>query len=631
MTSTTLTPPSTTDFDDVEEAFDERTRRINDHLRYIHEHVGIPLAVDTETDGLRVDDGRNHCIGVSVAYRRSYDGFGEVLESFYVAFRHVVGTNDTERVQRRLAAVLQERHPLIFANVQFDWLALRTIGIDVVWQEFYDIITMSNMVNENWPRERSLDNLAKEYLPENARKVAVWPWEARFKLKTEKTTGWPHTTPYMMDEYARVDTELTYRVWEVLVADRRWSDIPPAVWEHKQEFIRLLLVMRVRGIRVDEKLARHFDATGTRRMREINDQLGLDLNKPGDKEELFLNRLGLPVIKRGKPTKKNPEGAPSFDKFVMAEYEPMIERLDSPVAKLFKEYQGWKTAVTAMYRVYVDRLSPDGRLRTEFTTHVTRTGRLSSKNPNLQQIPKETDKPWSGRAKECFVAEDGWGLVNADFSQLELRIGTGYAKEPELIKVFETGDDVFDQMTEQFRTLLPPQIAKGWGRGDTKTLVYSMQYGAGKKRLMGAFGVGEETAQIILDTYREAFPRFRDLNRAITLKAEAYGEVRTWSGRVRHLQYESDSYKAMNSVIQGGAADIVERVMLRLYRELDDPDRCRILLTVHDSVVFEIREELIDEYMPRIEAIMSDVDAVTAPDSFGVKFAVEVERWKYTE
>jgi DNA polymerase-1 len=175
-----------------------------------------------------------------------------------------------------------------------------------------------------------------------------------------------------------------------------------------------------------------------------------------------------------------------------------------------------------------------------------------------------------------------------------------------------------------------PKVAAEWNRDKTKTLVYSMQYGAGKKRVMNAFGVDEETATTIIETYRATFPRFQMLNRNITLQAEAEGQVRTWSGRIRHLAYESDSYKAMNSVIQGGSADIVERVMVRLWKELDDDEKCRILLTVHDSVVFEIREDLVDEYIPRIAAIMSDVDAVTAPDSFGVKFAVDVEKWKYT-
>jgi DNA polymerase-1 len=87
----------------------------------------------------------------------------------------------------------------------------------------------------------------------------------------------------------------------------------------------------------------------------------------------------------------------------------------------------------------------------------------------------------------------------------------------------------------------------------------------------------------------------------------------------------------MNSVIQGGSADIVERVMVRLWKEIDNEDECRILLTVHDSVVFEIKRGFADKYVPRIREIMEDIDAVTAPDSFGVRFAVDIEQWKYTE
>lgn len=637
MASTLLTSPSPSDlFDeaDAEESFSARTARLNTHLRYLYEHPGELLSVDTETTGLRPDDGRDWAIGVSVAYR----GADGEMQSFYVAYDHVVGVNDSEKVQRRLKYVLTEQPRTIsFANVKFDWAALITIGIDVRFQPFFDIATMAQMINENWPRTKSLDNLAVEYLPDNARKVAVWPWEAKHKLKWEKTHGWPNTTPFMMDEYARVDTELTLRVCEVMLRDRRWRDLPPEIWDHKQRFCRLLFVMSSRGVRINQKLTKRFLDEGVARMKEINNQLGLDLNKPGDIKELFLDRLKLPVVKRNKPTKKTPEGSPSFDRFAMEIYEPMLERDGRTEAKLFTEYQGWKTAVGLLYRAWLEKVSADGRLRTDFVMHGTVTGRLSSRNPNLQQIPRESDKYWNGHAKECFVADDGWALVNADFSQLELRVATGYSKERAALETFNAGEDIFNRMTAELKATLTSnaktaqqqKLADRWDRNMTKVLVYRLQYGGGFKSLMNAYGIDENLARSLLDNYRQSFPAFQRLNRNITLRAEDEGVVRTWSGRVRHMQYESDSYKAMNSVIQGGSADIVERVMLRLYEELDDDDRCRILLTVHDSVVFEIREDLVDEYMPRIKAIMEDVDAVTAPASFGVVFAVEVERWKY--
>jgi DNA polymerase-1 len=638
---TTSTQASVSDLAELfdvepEESFSSRTSRLNGHLRYLYEHPGNLISVDTETEGLRPDDGRDRAIGVSVAYRDD-DG---VMQSFYVAYHHAVGTNDAEKVRARLEYVLaQQPRTIAWANVKFDWAALLTIGIDVRHQPFYDIMCMAQMINENWPTKKSLDNLALEYLHGTARKVAAWPWEAKFKLASEKKTGWPNTTPFMMDEYARVDTELTLRVAEAMLKDRRWRDLPEHIWKHKQEFCRLLFVMSRRGLLIDQPYTRKWLNEGVARMREINDMLGLDLNKPGDIKHLFLERLGLPVVKRNKPTERTPEGSPSFDRFAMEIYEPMLERDGRPEAKLFTEYQGWKTAVGLLYRAWLEKVSPDGRLRTDFVMHETVTGRLSSRNPNLQQVPRESNKYWNGRAKEAFLAEEGWTLVNADFSQLELRVATGYSKEPAAMETFNAGEDIFNRMTAELRTTLKSNarnaqqatLAEKWDRNMTKVLVYRLQYGGGYKSLMNAYGIEEDLARDLLNNYRESFPRFQQLNRAITLKAEVEGQVKTWSGRVRHMQYESDAYKAMNSVIQGGSADIVERVMLRLYREIDDEDRCRILLTVHDSVVFEIRDELVDEYMPRIEAIMSDVDAVTAPESFGVKFAVEVERWHYSE
>ena len=636
MASTLLTSPSSSDLfePEPEESFSGRTARLNGHLRYLYAHPGELISVDTETTGLRPDDGTDWAIGVSVSYR---DDAGE-MQSFYVAYAHVVGQNDAPRVRDRLKFVLEQQpRKIAFANVKFDWAALITIGIDVRHQWFYDISTMAQMINENWPRTKSLDNLAIEYLPDNARKIAVWPWEAQHKLKWEKTHGWPHTTPFMMDEYACGDTELTLRVCETMLRDRRWRDLPSEIWEHKQRFCRLLFVMSRRGIRINQQLTKRFHDEGVARMREINESLGLDLNKPGDIKELFLGRLKLPVVARTKPSKTYPEGQPSFNSVAMEIYEPMLERDDRPEAKLFTEYQGWKTAVGLLYRAWLDKVSPDGRLRTDFVMHGTVTGRLSSRNPNLQQVPRESTKYWNGHAKECFVADEGWTLVNADFSQLELRVATGYSKEQAALETFNAGEDIFNRMTTELRAQLANSItneqtrklAENWDRNMTKVLVYRLQYGGGYKSLMNAYGIDEELAKGLLENYRTAFPAFQQLNRTITLKAEVDGYVRTWSGRVRHMQYESDAYKAMNSVIQGGSADIVERVMLRLYEELDDPDRCRILLTVHDSVVFEIRDEYVDEYIPKIKAIMEDVDAVTAPSSFGVVFAVEVERWKY--
>jgi DNA polymerase-1 len=294
----------------------------------------------------------------------------------------------------------------------------------------------------------------------------------------------------------------------------------------------------------------------------------------------------------------------------MEEYELLLDRMDSPIAKLIKEFRGWQKSISASYKPYLELLDSDGRLRCSYKTHGTVSGRLSCAEPNLQQIPKASDKPWNGRVKECFIADPGYSLVEFDYSQLELRLGTAYAKEESLKQVFAEGRDIFDEMSAQL----------GMTRQDTKTLVYSMQYGAGEKRIMAAFGVDQPEAKRLRENYFATYPRFKALSDVASAKAEQAGRVKIWSGRFRHFQYPSESYKALNSIIQGGAADIVERVMVRAFDEIDN-DECRLLLQVHDSLLWEIKTDKLDEYTKSILTLMEDVE----PKDFDVKFAVDMK------
>jgi len=328
-------------------------------------------------------------------------------------------------------------------------------------------------------------------------------------------------------------------------------------------------------------------------------------------KKLLIDDLGLPVVKNSKLT-----GAPSFDKEAMLAYDSMLEKLENPVAKQIKEFRGWQKAVSAAYRPYLDLVGMDGRLRCSYRLHGTATGRLSCAEPNLQQIPKSSDKPWNGKVKECFIAEDGFVLINADFSQLELRLATAYAGEEELKEVFNEGRDIFTEMSKQL----------GMSRHDTKTLVYSMQYGAGEQRLMNAFGVNRLESKEIRQNYFSTYPNFRRLNERCTAKVEETGKIRIWSGRDRHFEHRNDAYKAMNSLIQGGAADIVERIMVKCFQELEGPE-CRMLLQVHDSITFEVKESVVPQYMEKIRTTMENVNAVTGDIDFDVRFAVEVDYW----
>ena len=559
----------------------------------------LVIAVDTEATGLSIADGKDKCIGVSIA--TVIDG---TPYSHYFPFAHVVGDNCSSDVLEKLKQLLEGDHTLVFCNAQYDILSLETIGINVEHTNFIDVPTVAHLINENKPYNKGLDSLAQYYLKDSGKHKDPF-------LEKQKKIGWPETTWEQMWPYAVVDAELTWRLWSVLRITHQWEDLPDEIWPHKQNLIRLLLSMKRHGVRIDVQLAKEYVHKGEQEMAQIEKDLGINPASPKQMKKLLIDDLGLPVVKNSKLT-----GAPSFDKEAMLTYDSMLEKLENPVAKQIKEFRGWQKAVSASYRPYLDLVGMDGRLRCSYRLHGTATGRLSCAEPNLQQIPKASDKPWNGKVKECFIAEDGFVLINADFSQLELRLATAYAGEEELKEVFNEGRDIFTEMSKQL----------GMSRHETKTLVYSMQYGAGEQRLMNAFGVDKPTAKQIRQNYFDTYPHFRRLNERCTAKVEQTGEIKIWSGRKRRFEHRNDAYKAMNSLIQGGAADIVERIMVKCFQELEGPE-CRMLLQVHDSITFEVKESVVPQYMEKIRTTMEDVNAVTGDIDFDVRFAVEVDNW----
>jgi DNA polymerase-1 len=351
---------------------------------------------------------------------------------------------------------------------------------------------------------------------------------------------------------------------------------------------------------------------GEQKMVELEDQLG---GKPSSSKWLtktLIEDLGLEPEYKIRP---NGEKTITFDKAAMKDwYQPQLERVsaESDLAKKILEYRGWQKSVSGYYLPYQRFVESDGRLRAEYKPHGTVTGRFSCADPNLQQIPKETDKPWNGAVKSCLIAEDGYKLWELDYSQLEFRLAASAAKEEGLLEIFADADrDVFTEMAAEL----------GMDRNSTKTLNYTIQYGGGVKRIKAVFGVSKTEAKNIIDNYYATYPNLKKASQMFDGMAKRNGYVDIWSGRRRHFRYpKEESYKAFNSYIQGGASDIVKKVMVDIDKSGLNNEENRLLLQVHDSLVFEIKEGKEDEYLPQIAELM------TAPN-FGVRLAVDPHLW----
>lgn len=563
------------------------------------------VAIDTEASGHDIRDGQGYCMGVSVSY---YAQPGARAASQYFPFRHRNGYNYSKESLQRFTFVVERLKCAVFHNAKFDLVSLRTLGIEYVGK-FYDTMLMAHMVNENWA-SKALDWLGRTLL--NDGKVRGADFQAWLKA-----FGWENIPSEIMWEYASHDTELTLNLFNYLWPDFDAQDFNGSLWDRRQNFVRLIADMESPGIRIDQGLCHEQAAIGRTRMELIAAELGFNPGSPKQLGEFLLGDLGLPVFAWTQPDKqgnKTDKSKPSFDKAAMEKYDELLEELDNPAAKKVVEYRGWQKAVAVAYEGYPALVSPDGRLRPNYKLHGTVTGRLSCEKPNLQQIPRVSTKPWDGSLKSVFIPADGYQLWEADYSQLEFRLGAAYAKERGLLEEFSKPDsDVFTRMASEL----------GFTRQDTKTLTYTLQYGGGINRLSQVFKVNESRAAEIRDTYFQTYPGFKTMTQKAAAVAKRRGYVKTWSGRRRHFQWpDSEAHKAFNAIIQGGAADIVETTMLRMRSEVANNPDCKMLLQVHDSIVFEIKEDKLDEYLPRIKHCMENVQP-----EFGVYFAADVHEW----
>lgn len=475
-------------------------------------------------------------------------------------------------------------------------------------------MVMAHLVDENQPRSKSLDSCAKYYLGDSKQNPA---WHAACVKNPEL---WAYVTPDLICGYAMYDAYLALKLWGKLKPLAAKENLQ-ATWQHKKDFTECLIEIEGNGIQIDTELCERMTELGEKEMQEqVNKLGGLNPGSRNDLEELLIRQLELPYMYN--TDKKTKEQKVTFDKDAMEKYEELLERTNNTTAQTILTYRGWQKSVSSNYKPYTTLLSPDGRLRPNYKMHGTKTGRLSCENPNLQQIPKAGVKPWNGKMKQCFVPATDFALIGFDYSQLELRVGTAYAEDEALIQVFQEGKDIFQMMSDNFIKM----GLKEMNRDRTKTFVYSTQYGGGVNRISNVFNISRERAAEIRSAYYASYPGFRAATQQASSMALRDKRIRLWSGRYRHFQYPTEeSFKAFNSVIQGGSADIVERAMLRLWKLNFPKDECRMLLQIHDEIIFEIRKGLENKYKPIIMDVMTQVDY--HPSFQKVKFAADCKEW----
>ncbi len=403
----------------------------------------------------------------------------------------------------------------------------------------------------------------------------------------------------------------------VLATRLKKDDLEEVFTTLELPLVPVLEAMERHGIRIDlpvlEELSRQLAASLAELEREIHSEAGgpFNINSPQQLSEVLFERRGLPVLRRTAKTR-----APSTDADVLFELAAKGHRLPALLLEYREQAKLKSTYVDALPK----QVGRDGRIHTRFNQAVAATGRLSSSDPSLQNIPVRTEM---GReVRRAFVADPGHVLLAADYSQIELRVLAHLSQDPTLAEAFERGEDIH-RATAALVFGVAPELVGPEQRRAAKTINFGLIYGMGSYALARELGVSNAEAAKFIDAYFARLPNVREYLEATKEQARVTGKVTTLFGRVRWIsgldaansQVRGNAERqAINAPVQGTAADLMKLAMIRLHRELETGGvPARLLLQVHDELVLEVAGKAVQEVATLATSVMEGVAHLRVP------------------
>ena len=415
-------------------------------------------------------------------------------------------------------------------------------------------------------------------------------------------------------QYAGEDADYCLRLAELLAEELEEHRLLELMRRIEIPLIPVLAAMERRGIGLDldffEELAARVDRELGLVEEEIRKIAGEEVNLRSVPQlrELLFGELDLPVLKRTKT-------GPSTDESVLSE----LAARGQEVPRLILEYRELDKLRSTYIEPLPELVHPEtGRVHTSFNQTVAATGRLSSSDPNLQNIPVRS--ALGREIRKGFVPDEGWTFVGADYSQVELRILAHLSGDPAFVEAFRAGRDVHRETAARIFGVEPEQVSAGM-RDRAKTINYATIYGQGPGALASQLGVSRDEAEQFIESYFERFAGVRTYIERMQERARDQGYVETLTGRRRYIpEIRSRNpgvrgfgeRTAANTPIQGTAADLIKIAMIELEDRLDD-DRARMLLQVHDELLFEVREDTVEELVPVVREEMEGAMELDVP------------------
>lgn len=568
------------------------------------------VAVDTETTGL--DPRSSRIVGFSFsvedgeAYYAPLNGTPPVVED-------PPGSERGQGVVDRLRPFLEAaKGRLCGQNVKYDLLLMRNHGIRMPLPCIDTMIAAYLL--EPHERERNLDALALRHF-------------GHVKIKTQSLIGTGKNQITMdllpvedVGEYACEDADFTRRLAVLFLRRLDESGL-----RHLHDTIEIPLIpvladMESHGVRVDKDILRAMSKSMEAEVRDlevrIHEMAGepFNINSPKQLGEILFQKLQVHE-KTGYKPKRTATG--------FATGQEVLEALDShPLPKLILQYR----SLAKLLGTYIKPLpqlvdESDGRIHTSFNQTVAATGRLSSSDPNLQNIPIRTEA--GKRIREAFLpCRNDHVLLSADYSQVELRIMAHMSGDSAMLDAFQRGEDIHRNTASKVFGVPNDRVDSSM-RARAKAINFGILYGMGANRLARETGMEPREAREFIDRYFEAFPAVRGFVEGLKEKARKNGYAETLHGRRRPIPDINSSNSmlknaaenmAVNTPIQGTAADILKIAMVAIHRELKDRKlRGQMILTVHDEIVLDVPEAELDDAKELVRAAMEGAASLRVP------------------
>lgn len=563
------------------------------------------FAFDTETTSL--DYMQAELVGFSFSVKAG--------EAAYIPFAHdymdAPQQLDRQQVLDKFKPLLESHtHKKVGQHLKYDKNVLANYGIELTGIAF-DTMLESYVLNSVATRH-DMDSLSTHYLDHQTISFQDIAGKGAKQL-TFNQIPLEQASPYAAED-ADITLQLHQTLWPQLSDD---PDLKRVLVDIEVPLASVLAKMEQTGVLIDSQtLLQQSQDIAARIMeleKNVHDMAGEEFNLSSTKQlqEILFNKLDLPILK------KTPKGAPSTAEEVLQELA-----LNYPLPKLLMEYRG----LTKLKNTYTDKLPKminprTGRVHTSYHQAIAATGRLSSTDPNLQNIPIRTAE--GRKVRQAFVAPKGYRVVAADYSQIELRIMAHLSADSGLLDAFSSGKDVHKATAAEVFGVPLDQVTIDQRRS-AKAINFGLIYGMSAFGLAKQLNIPRQDAQKYMNVYFERYPGVLQYMEETRVLAKEKGYVSTVFGRRLYLpeinasngmRRQGAERAAINAPMQGTAADIIKMAMLDVAKWIEglNNDDVKMIMQVHDELVFEIKEHNLDEYTSKIIGIMESACSLSVP------------------